>query len=112
MSKFPFQLLDWSKAEQTNHKGLEGNAIWHSYHLDGLRIRLVEYSANYIADHWCQKGHIVHCIKGSFISEDEDGSQIQLEEGMSYVVSNDMSSHRSISKNGAVLFIIDGDFLE
>ncbi len=78
----------------------------------GLRIRLVEYSAGYLADHWCQKGHIVHCLEGSFTSEEEKGGTVELSAGMSYVVSDGMSSHRSITENGAKLLIIDGDFLK
>jgi hypothetical protein len=72
----------------------------------------VEYSANYLADHWCRKGHVVHCLEGEFTSEMEDAQSVILTKGMSYVVSDDMSSHRSYSKNGAKLFIIDGDFLK
>jgi len=34
-----------------------------------------------------------------------------LTKGMSYIVSDDMSSHRSITKKGVKLLIIDGDFL-
>jgi hypothetical protein len=80
--------------------------------LGGLRIRKVTYSANYLADHWCQKGHIVHCLKGNFISELVTGEEIKLTAGMTYVVSDDLSSHRSISEAGVELLIIDGDFLK
>jgi hypothetical protein len=73
---------------------------------------MVEYSENYLADHWCQKGHIVHCLEGEFESELQTGEIITLSKGMSYVVSDNLSSHRSISKNGVKLLIIDGDFLK
>ena len=86
-------------------------AYWQTLQLPGLRIRLVEYSEGYIADHWCQKGHIVHCLEGEFISESEDGSSYRLTEGMTYVVSDNLSSHRSTTKDGVKLLIIDGDFL-
>jgi mannose-6-phosphate isomerase class I len=72
----------------------------------------VEYGAGYLADHWCTKGHIVHCLEGSFMSELENGETFLLSKGMSYVVSDDMSSHRSSSKEGVKLLIIDGDFLQ
>lgn len=77
-----------------------------------MRIRLVEYSKNYVADHWCQKGHIVHCLEGEVINEQEDGTSSVLKPGMSYVVSDDLSSHRSVTKDGVKLMIIDGDFLK
>ena len=72
----------------------------------------MEYSPGYLADHWCAKGHVVHCIDGELVSELETGQQFRLTKGMSYVVSDDASSHRSITKNGAKLLIIDGDFLK
>ena len=75
-------------------------------------MRLVEYGPGYLADHWCQKGHIVYCLEGEFISELQNGDKILLSAGMSYVVSDELSSHRSISANGVKLLIIDGDFLK
>ena len=78
---------------------------------EGLRLRIVEYSKGYLADHWCKLGHIVHCLEGEFISELENGERFILTKGMTYIVSNDLSSHRSYSENGVKLLIIDGDFL-
>jgi hypothetical protein len=75
-------------------------------------MRIVEYSAGYLADHWCQKGHIVHCLEGAFQSELENGEIFTLNKGMTYIVSDNLSSHRSISENGVKLLIIDGDFLK
>ena len=72
----------------------------------------MEYSKGYIADHWCTKGHIVHCLKGELTSEMQNGEKFILTEGMMYVVSDDLSSHRSVTENGATLLIIDGDFLK
>jgi len=108
---FPFQTIDWSKIPKTQHIGETGMAFWQTLQLPGLRIRIVEYSQEYLADHWCHKGHIVHCLEGEFISESEDGNIFRLTEGMTYVVSDDLSSHRSKTKEGAKLLIIDGDFL-
>lgn len=72
----------------------------------------MEYSNGYLADHWCQKGHIVHCLDGEFISELSTGKKIKLTKGETYVVSDDLSSHRSVSTSGVKLLIIDGDFLK
>ena len=108
----PFQTIDWSNIPKTEHKGESGIAYWQTLEFDGLRIRLVEYSKDYIADHWCKKGHIVHCLEGEVINEQEDGSSSILKAGMSYVVSDDLSSHRSVTKEGVKLMIIDGDFLK
>jgi len=108
----PFQTIDWSLIPKSEHKGESGTAFWQTVQFPGLRVRIVEYSKGYIADHWCQKGHIVHCLEGKFISELQDGSLFVLSKGMSYVVSDELSSHRSVSENGVKLMIIDGDFLK
>lgn len=112
MYSIPFQTLAWDKIEKTEHKGETGTSYWQTIQMNGLRIRMVEYSENYLADHWCQKGHIVHCLEGSFISELKNGEKFILTKGMTYVVSDDLSSHRSISTNRVKLLIIDGEFLK
>lgn len=112
MSNIPFQTIDWSSVEKVEYKGDSGTAFWQTKQFDGLRIRLVEYSKGYLADHWCEKGHIVHCLEGDFITELSTGSKQTLSKGESYVVSDNLSSHRSYSENGVKLLIIDGDFLK
>ncbi len=108
----PFQTIDWSTIPKTEHKGETGTAYWQTLQFGALRLRIVEYTEGYLADHWCQKGHIVHCLKGKFVSELQSGELFTLTEGMTYIVSDDMSSHRSISANGVTLLIIDVDFLK
>jgi hypothetical protein len=108
----PFQTINWSIIPKIDYKGETGTAWWQTVQLPGLRIRIVEYSAGYQADHWCHKGHIVHCIEGEFVSESEDGNHNYLTAGMTYVVTDELSSHRSITKNGVKLLIVDGDFLK
>lgn len=112
MSTIPFQTIDWSSIEKVNYKGDTGLATWQTLQLGGLRIRLVEYSGNYLADHWCQKGHIVHCLEGEFITELSTGEKISLGKNQTYVVSDELSSHRSFSAQGVKLLIVDGDFLK
>lgn len=108
----PFQTIDWSTIEKTEHRGESGTSFWQTVEYEGLRVRVVEYSAGYLADHWCRKGHLVYCLQGAFISELSTGESVVLSEGMSYVVSDDLSSHRSASEGGVKLLIIDGDFLQ
>ena len=112
MNTIPFQTIDWSQIAKTEHPGESGTAYWQTMQLGSLRIRKVIYSENYIADHWCQKGHIVHCLEGEFVSELENDQKIILSKGMTYIVSDNMSSHRSITTKGVELLIIDGDFLK
>jgi hypothetical protein len=112
MYTIPFTNIDWSDVPKTEHQGETGTTFWQTLNFDGLRIRIVEYTEGYLADHWCQKGHIVHCLEGEFISEMANGEAFTLKKGMTYVVSDDLSSHRSVSQNGVKLLIIDGDFLK
>lgn len=112
MKTIPFETIDWSIIQKTEHKGETGTAYWQTIQLEGLRIRVVEYSANYLADHWCTKGHIIYCLEGEMVSELKDGSKSRLKKGMSYHVTDDNNNpHRSNTANGCKLFIIDGDFL-
>jgi len=112
LSNINFQAINWSAVGKSVHPGDSGEAFWQTLQFTGLRIRIVEYSAGYLANHWCQKGHIVHCLEGEFVSEMETGEAFTLTKGMTYIVSDDLSSHRSESKNGVKLLIIDGDFLK
>lgn len=112
MSHIPFTGIDWSTIEKTEHTGETGTSFWQTIEYPGLRLRIVEYTAGYLANHWCRKGHIVHCLSGSFISELSTGEKLLLREGMSYIVSDDLSSHQSSSAEGVKLLIIDGDFLK
>lgn len=119
MSNIPFQTIDWTTIKKVEHKGETGVAYWQTIEFNaclpdrqGLRIRLVEYTKGYLADHWCQKGHIVYCLEGEFITELSTGEKTKLSKGESYVVSDELSSHRSVSENGVKLLIVDGDFLK
>ena len=112
MSQIPFHTIDWNDIPKTEHIGETGTSFWQTLQFEGVRIRLVEYSAGYLADHWCTKGHIVHCLEGEFISELKNGDSFTLTKGMTYIVSDELSSHRSVTKDGVKLLIIDGDFLK
>jgi quercetin dioxygenase-like cupin family protein len=107
MSGIPFDTTDWSKVEPTEHKGETGTAFWRTRHFGGIRVRMVEYTPGYAADHWCSKGHILLCLKGELRTELKDGRVFTLREGMSYQVADDAEPHRSFTKAGATLFIVD-----
>lgn len=107
----PFQVIDWRSILPSLHPGETGSSNWQTLQLPGLRLRIVTYTPGYLADHWCSKGHIVHCLQGSFDSELDTGEVFTLRAGMTYVVSDEESSHRSKTREGVKLLIIDGDFL-
>lgn len=112
MENIPFQTIDWTSIEKVKHTGETGASYWQTMQFPGLRVRIVEYSIGYLADHWCEKGHIVYCLEGEFVSELSTGEKIKLKKGETYVVSDKLSSHRSKSETGVKLLIIDGDFLK
>ena len=112
MGNIPFQTIDWTSIEKVKHTGETGVAYWQTIQFPGLRVRIVEYSNDYLADHWCENGHIVYCLEGEFVSELSTGEKIKWKKGETYVVSDKLSSHRSKSENGVKLLIIDGEFLK
>lgn len=107
LSDIPFGVTDWAAVEPTEHPGETGRALWRTRQLGDLRVRMVEYSAGYRADHWCAKGHIVLCVEGELKTELEDGRVFILHPGMSYQVADGAEPHRSYTETGAKLFIVD-----
>ena len=107
MIDIPFGTTDWSAVEATEHKGERGAARWRTRHFGAVRVRMVEYSPGYLADHWCVKGHILLCLEGELRTELEDGRVFVLKPGMSYQVADQAEAHRSSTAVGAKLFIVD-----
>ena len=107
MSDFPFSVVDWSSITPEEHKGETGTAYWRTQNFGDIRVRMVEYSPGYIADHWCPKGHIILCLEGELNTELANGNKSILKPGMSYQVADEIAPHRSYTETGAKLFIVD-----
>lgn len=107
MHDIPFGTTDWSQVAATEHPGETGLATWRTREFSGIRVRMVEYSAGYLADHWCEKGHILLCLEGRLDTELADGRVVTLHPGMSYQVADGAEAHRSRTDSGARLFIVD-----
>ena len=107
MKNIPFGLTAWSQVEPTEHKGETGSATWRTQQFDDIRVRMVEYSPGYHADHWCTKGHILLCLEGELHTELTDGREFVLTPGVSYQVADGVDAHRSWTATGAKLFIVD-----
>ncbi|MFJ1301024.1 DHCW motif cupin fold protein [Pseudomonadota bacterium AL_CKDN230030165-1A_HGKHYDSX7] len=107
MHAIPFGTTDWSEVEPTEHPGETGQAIWRTRQFGDIRVRMVEYTPGYLADHWCTKGHILFCLEGELHTELEDGRHFVLKPGMSYQVADQAEPHRSSTPTGARLFIVD-----
>ena len=107
MSDIPFVVTDWADVEPSEHPGETGTAYWRAKNFGSIRVRMVEYTPGYLANHWCRKGHILLCLEGQLDTELEDGRKFTLKPGMSYQVADDAESHRSATQSGAKLFIVD-----
>ena len=103
----PFEITDWMTIAPAEHAGETGIATWRTRTFGAIRVRLVEYSPGYRADHWCTKGHILFCLSGALRTELQDGRTYDLTPGMSYQVSDNAEPHRSFTATGARLFIVD-----
>ena len=102
-----FATVEWSGVEATEHAGIRGRALWRTREFGDIRVRLVEYTPGYVADHWCQKGHVLLCLEGRLDTELADGRTFVLTPGVSYQVADGAEAHRSSTETGAKLFIVD-----
>jgi hypothetical protein len=107
ISDIPFGITDWSTIERSEHAGDSGVAYWRTQRFGEIRVRMVEYSPGYLADHWCEKGHVLLCLAGELRTELVDGRTFTLTPGMSYQVADGAEPHRSSTEIGATLFIVD-----
>jgi hypothetical protein len=107
LRKIEFETTDWATVEPVARAGAQGVAHWRTRLFGDIRVRTVDYSPGYLADHWCEKGHVLLCLEGELYTELKDGRVAVLRPGMSYQVGDGMQAHRSYSPNGAKLFIVD-----
>lgn len=107
ISDIPFGITDWSTVPLTEHDGETGKALWRTQVFGDIRVRMVEYTPGYLADHWCEKGHILLCLEGRLETELADGRRFVLTPGVSYQVADHAEAHRSSAPIGAKLFIVD-----
>jgi hypothetical protein len=107
MFDIPFGTTDWDGVERTEHAGETGKAYWRTKTFNNIRVRMVEYTPGYLADHWCTKGHILLCTEGELHTELHDRRKFTLTPGMSYQVADNADPHRSYTKVGAKLFVVD-----
>ena len=107
MTDIPFGTTDWARVAPAEHAGESGMATWRTQVFGGIRVRRVDYSPGYRADHWCSKGHILFCLEGELHTELQDGRTFTLGPGMSYQVADNAEAHRSSTALGARLFIVD-----
>ncbi|SDI01413.1 DHCW motif cupin fold protein [Agrococcus jejuensis] len=107
LSTHPFDTTDWSAIAPERHAGETGEALWRTQTMGTTRVRMVDYSPGYLADHWCSRGHVLLVLDGELTTELDDGRTVTLRPGQSYAVGTDMEAHRSSTTTGARLFIVD-----
>ncbi len=107
IQQLPFSTTDWDAVETVEHRGESGSAFWRTRVFGPVRVRRVDYTPGYLADHWCRKGHFLLCLEGELHTELEDGRRYILRPGMSYQVADGAEAHRSSTQVGAKLFIVD-----
>ena len=107
ITNIPFGTTDWNSIPATEHTGERGKALWRTQQFGDIRVRMVEYTPGYLADHWCEKGHILLCLEGRLDTELADGRSFTLTPGVSYQVADHAEAHRSSTEVGAKLFIVD-----
>lgn len=102
-----FMTTDWKNIPATEHAGEVGKALWRTLEVGNIRVRMVEYTPGYVADHWCSRGHVLLVMEGELVTELKDGRKFTMGPGMSYQVASNAEAHRSSTKSGAKLFIVD-----
>jgi len=107
LANIPFQTIDWTAVVPTRHPGETGHSLWRTVEVGNARIRIVEYTPGYVADHWCERGHVVYVLDGELTSELRDGRSFVVRTGESYVVASGDGAHRSRTGSGARLLIVD-----
>jgi quercetin dioxygenase-like cupin family protein len=107
LENMPFAITDFAQLAPVEYPGEQGKAVWRTMERGNVRVRIVEYSPGYKADHWCSRGHVVFVLQGELTTELRDGRRFVMKPGMSYQVSDGAEAHRSITESGATLFVVD-----
>ena len=103
----PFNLVNWGNIQRVEYPGEQGVSTWRTWEMGNLRVRMVEYSAGYLADHWCSRGHVLLVLAGELVTELEGGQSHPMTAGMSFQVADDAEPHRVYTEQGATVFIVD-----
>jgi hypothetical protein len=107
LKNIPFEVFDLENIPPEEHAGVTGKALWKTVQRGNVRMRIVEYTPGYLADHWCEKGHAVYVLEGTFVSELKDGRKDTLTQGMCFLVADNVDAHRAYTENGVKLLIVD-----
>ena len=102
----PFSPIDWSTIDPVEQPGASGTSLWRTVELGDIRVRMGEFSPGYSAPDWCTRGHVVLILEGELETELQDGRRVVQGPGMGLHI-GDGHSHRSSTRTGARVFIVD-----
>ncbi|XXX72022.1 DHCW motif cupin fold protein [Sorangium sp. So ce134] len=102
-----FFTTEWGKVPPVEVPGETGMASWRTVEAGNLRVRMVEYTPGYRADHWCERGHVLLVLEGELVTSLRDGREIVLAPGSSFQVGEGAEPHLTSSPRGARVFIVD-----
>jgi uncharacterized cupin superfamily protein len=109
LPKMPFTITDWSELPATRIQGQQGYTEWRAQDFGAIRVRLSEYSPGYVADGFCDTGHVLYVIEGEVEVELKDGRRFKMTPGQSFSVSDfGDAAHRCSSVHGAKFFVVEG----
>jgi len=104
----PFTMAKFAELPISIEAGSTGTSISRTKTTSDLRVRVVEYGPGYLADHWCDRGHVFYLLCGEVTVELKDGRSFPMKAGESFQVSDDGdSSHRVRTAIGGTAFIVD-----
>jgi quercetin dioxygenase-like cupin family protein len=104
----PMAVTTWAALPASEHPGETGTSFWRTFEAGGLRVRMVDYSPGFKADHWCGRGHILIVLDGEISVRLKDGREHHLTAGMSFQAGDDETNpHLARSDRGARVFIVD-----
>lgn len=99
--------INWELSQAEKSLGTSGFVFSKSVDLGTIRMRQLSFSENYEADHWCEKGHIIHVLAGELIIEYQDGSQVTIPTGQSLILGDSISLHKAKTESESTVLIID-----
>lgn len=99
--------IDWSSQPAREIHGTHGRALERTTSLGSIRVRLVEFSPGYEADHWCTRGHIAFVVEGTCTLRIDDGRAVTLSRGQSFTVGDEIDAHMLVTEHGAIVFLVD-----
>ncbi|HUI18992.1 MAG TPA: DHCW motif cupin fold protein [Alphaproteobacteria bacterium] len=103
----PFATADWALLPASEIRGESGTARERTVEAGNLRLRMVEFSPGYRADHWCPRGHVVLVLEGALTTELKDGRRFESRAGTSFQVADGDGFHLVSTAKGAKVFIVD-----